>query len=96
MLNDLLMKGESVTVPTTDAEYRDLVDSVDRILFTDYREIVSKEERGNAQQIGVLNRLNAQYFDAYLKPEWQIKEVYKAEFEEKRANIEQALAGLNE
>ena len=47
-MNDLLSKGQSMAVPTSDAEYEQLLNSVDSILFTDYEELVKKDERGNA------------------------------------------------
>ena|ERR1740139_1023623 len=68
---------------------------IDDVLFTDYHSVIRKEERGNAHQIGLVGRLNSIYFDQYLKPEWDIKEGYKGEFEKIKLEFQARIASIN-
>ena len=48
LFNDLLAKGHSMSEDKTKTNHQESLNMIDDVLFTDYHEVVSKDERGNA------------------------------------------------
>jgi len=95
LLNDLLSEGVSMTKKTDPAVHQESLDIIDDVLFSDYQKLVKKEERGNTYLLGITGLFNRFYFDQYLKPEWDVKDTYKEEFDKIRNEIKMYLGNTN-
>ena len=82
LLNDLLSKGESMAEQPSSGDYEEAIDMVDELLTTDFKDLITREERLNPHQIGILSRLNYIYFDQFLKQDLEVKPEYAADYEE--------------
>ena len=80
MLNDLLVKGQSMTEETDLADYDKAIEMIEDVLCTDFQKLIRKEERLNEHRVGILGRLNEVYFEKYFKPDLEPKEEFKAQF----------------
>ena len=68
---------------------------IEDVLFTDYHQVVRKEERGNIYQLGLAGGLNRTYIDPFLNQSFEVDEQYQGEHEEVKTKFEAALDELN-
>ena len=75
---------------------QEALEIIDDVLYTDYHEVIRKEERGNVHQLGMLGKLNTYYFDQFLKPSFELKEEYRGEHEQIKTDFLAMIDAMNE
>lgn len=92
MLNDLLVRGNDASLGNAEwikarkareqQAREEAIEIIDDVLFTDYHDVITRKERGNLYQLGILGKLNTYYFNQFLDQSYEVKEEYKAEYEQ--------------